>query len=112
MNHNQPGNFLQIASSLQKQGFNDDQITLQLREQGAPDNLLQDVIQQLKTLRITRKRNTGFACCGIGVALLIIGCMLTILLYGSGGDIKLAMYGLTTIGVIFTLKGLADIMGW
>lgn len=112
MNHNQPGNFLQIASSLQKQGFNDDQITLQLREQGAPDNLLQEVIQQLKTLRITRKRNTGFACCGIGVALLIIGCMLTILLYGSGGDIKLAMYGLTTIGVIFTLKGLADIMGW
>ncbi|HNR15605.1 MAG TPA: hypothetical protein PKG90_02940 [Chitinophagaceae bacterium] len=112
MNHNQPGNFLQIASSLQKQGFNDDQITLQLREQGVPDNLLQEVIQQLKTLRITRKRNTGFACCGIGVALLIIGCMLTILLYGSGGDIKLAMYGLTTIGVIFTLKGLADIMGW
>lgn len=112
MNTVQSNDYLHIANSLQKQGLSYEQISLQLREQGAPDNLLQEVIQQLKTLRITRKRNTGFACCGIGVALLIIGCILTILLYGSGGDIKLAMYGLTTIGVIFTLKGLADIMGW
>ena len=112
MNSAQPAEFLHLASSLQKRGFNFDEISLQLRQQGAPENLLQDIIQQLKNLHLTRKRNNGFVCCGVGVTLLVIGCMLTLFLYGSGGSIKFAMYGLTSIGVVFTLKGLADLMGW
>ena len=101
-----------LASSLQKEGYNMDQITLQLREKGAPDNLLQEALQHLKQLHINRKRSSGFACCGIGVALLVVGCMITIMLYNSGGDIKWVMYGLTTLGVIFTMKGLVDLLGW
>lgn len=89
-----------------------EQITVQLKEKGVPENLLQEAIHHLKQLRLNRKRNTGFACCGIGVALLVIGCMITIMLYSSGGDIKWAMYGLTSLGVIFTLKGLVDLLGW
>ncbi len=88
------------------------QIIHQLKEKGAPENLLQEALHHLKQLRLTRKRNNGFTCCGIGVALLVIGCMLTVLLYTSGGDIKWAMYGLTSLGVVFTMKGLVDIMGW
>jgi len=112
MNTVQHSEFLHLANSLQQRGLSYDEITLQLKEKGAPENLLQETIQQLKNLRLIKKRNTGFACCGIGVALLIVGCMLTILLYSSGGNIKWAMYGLTTIGVVFTIKGMADIMGW
>jgi len=112
MNTVQHSEFLHFANSLQQRGLSYDEITLQLKEKGATENLLQETIQQLKNLRLIKKRNTGFTCCGIGVALLIVGCMLTILLYSSGGDIKWAMYSLTTIGVIFTIKGMADIMGW
>ncbi len=112
MNTSTANDFLHLASSLHKEGLDYDQITFQLREKGAPESALQEVIQQLKNIRLLKKRNVGFACCGIGVVLLIVGCMLTILLYSSGGDIKWAMYGLTTIGVFFTLKGLIDIMGW
>jgi hypothetical protein len=112
MNTSANNEFVQMVSSLHKEGYNMDQITLQLKEKGAPENLLQEALHHLKQLRLTRKRNTGFTCCGIGVALLVIGCMLTVLLYTSGGDIKWAMYGLTSLGVVFTMKGLVDIMGW
>lgn len=112
MNTSANNELLHLVSSLHKEGYNMDQITLQLKEKGAPENFFQEAMNHLKELRLLRKRNTGFACCGIGVALLVIGCMLTVLLYNSGGDIKWAMYGLTTLGVIFALKGLVDIMGW
>lgn len=101
-----------LASSLQKRGFNSEEISSQLRDKGAPENLLSDIITKVKDLHFTRKRNTGFVCCGIGVFLLIAGCMLTFVLYSSGDNIRYAMYGMTTVGVVFSLKGLADIMGW
>lgn len=107
----QSNDFLTMADSLKKKGFNYDEITIQLRQHGAPDNLLQEIIERVKSMSLLRKRNSGFLCCGIGVALLVVGCMLTLLLFSSG-NIKFVMYGLTTIGVIFTLKGLADLMGW
>ena len=77
MNTSIANDFLHLANTLQKEGYNMDQITLQLREKGAPDNLLQEAVQHLKQLHINRKRSTGFACCGIGVALLVVGCMIT-----------------------------------
>jgi hypothetical protein len=112
MNTSITNDFLHLASSLQKEGYNMEQITLHLREKGANDNLLQEAIQHLKQLHILRKRSSGFVCCGIGVALLIVGCILTILQYTNGGDIKWVMYGLTTLGVVFTMKGLVDLLGW
>lgn len=112
MNTSANNEFIQLVSTLHKEGYNMDQITLQLKEKGAPETIFQEAINHLKQLKLLRKRSTGFACCGIGVALLVVGCMLTVLLYNSGGDIKLAMYGLTSLGVLFALKGLVDILGW
>lgn len=112
MNANPFNELIQKASLLQQQGLSHDEITLQLRQQGAPENLLQEIVGELKKIKLLRKRNTGFACCSIGVVLLVVGCMLTLFLYDSGASIKFAMYGLTTIGVIFSMKGLVDIMGW
>jgi hypothetical protein len=112
MESSQPDFFLQLANSLQQKGLSFDEIGMQLRQQGAPEHLLLEIIMQLKSLRLTKKRNTAFIYCGIGVALLVIGCMLTIFLYQSGSNIKFALYGLTILGVVITLKGLADLMGW
>lgn len=112
MNTSFSNQFTEQALLLHNEGKNMDQITLQLKENGAPENLLQEALHYLKQMRLIRKRNTGFACCGIGVALLVVGCIITIMMYNTGGDIKLAMYGLTTLGVGFTIKGLIDLLGW
>ncbi|MBL7740008.1 MAG: hypothetical protein JNK14_12385 [Chitinophagaceae bacterium] len=112
MNPADHNDLLTLAHNLHKSGHNYDEITLQLREKGATETLLQEIIEKVKAFRFLKKRKNGFLCCGIGVALLIIGCMLTLLLYSNGSDIRFVMYGLTTIGVVFTFKGLIDLMGW
>lgn len=101
-----------VASSLLKRGCTSAEIYTELRGQGAPENQLKEIIDKVKDLHFSRKRKSGFVCCGIGVFLLVFGCLLTIFLYQSGSGIKFAMYGLTGIGVAFTLKGLVDLIGW
>lgn len=100
------------AHSLLKRGFSTAEIFSALREKGAPELQVQEIIDKVKDLHFTRKRKSGFLCCGVGVFLLVFGCLLTIFLYQSGSGIKFAMYGLTAIGVGFTLKGLVDLIGW
>jgi hypothetical protein len=101
-----------IANTLQKQGLNSDEITTQLRDKGAPENLLSEIITKIKELHLSQKRNKGFVLCGIGVFLLIVGCLLTFVLFTSGDNIRYVMYGLTSIGVVCAIKGLANITGW
>ncbi|MBL7748149.1 MAG: hypothetical protein JNM19_12010 [Chitinophagaceae bacterium] len=104
--------WLQFADNLHKRGFNYDEISSQLLAKGTPENLLQEIIDKIKSIRLTRKRKSGFICCGVGVTLLVVGCLAALLFYQSESTVRFAMYGLTTIGVLFSLKGLADIMGW
>ena len=112
MTHIETAELIQFASSLQRDGHNYEEISLQLREKGATDTLLQEIIEKVKSIRLSKRRKSGFTYCTIGVSLLVIGCMITLFLYTSGHDIKIAMYGLTTLGIIFTFKGLVDIFGW
>lgn len=102
----------QLAHSLYSRGCNDEEVTVQLREKGAAETLLHDIIEQVKKFRLSKRRSTGFACCGIGILLLVVGCMLTFFLYNNGGNIRFAMYGLTSLGVVFTIKGMIDLLGW
>lgn len=103
---------MQLADSLYRRGFSDAEVATKLVENGAPENILHDILQQVKKIRYSKKRRSGFIWCGIGVFLLVFGCMFTLFLYQNGGNIKLIMYGLTSVGVGCTLKGLADLMGW
>lgn len=107
-----PVDLLQLAESLHRRGFNANEIFTQLKEKGAPENHLQEIIQQIKSLSLVKKRSNGFLFCGIGIFLLVVGCGITLMLYNTGGNIRYVMYGLTTIGVFFTFKGMIDLLGW
>lgn len=112
MDSKQPESLLQLAISLSRKGFSTEEIATQLRINGAADNLVQQAIDEVKQMRLARKRNTGFFCCGIGTFLLVSGCMITFIQYSSGQNIRIAMYGLTSIGVVAIIKGLIDLFGW
>lgn len=112
MNLNPVAELADLAHRLYKGGCSDEEVRIELQQKGAAAGLMQEIISQAKQLRSTRRRNSGFFCCGLGVFLLVAGCMLTFLLYNNGGDIRMVMYGLTTIGVGFTIKGLIDLLGW
>lgn len=104
--------WFQLAHSLYKKGHSDEEIILQLREKGAMESRLSEILQQVKSSLSAKRRSTGFICCGIGIFLLVIGCMFTLFLFNNGGNIRLVMYGLTSIGLVITLKGMVDLLGW
>ncbi|MFZ9388634.1 MAG: hypothetical protein ACO25B_12210 [Chitinophagaceae bacterium] len=108
----QGSEWFQLAHSLYKKGHSDEEIILQLREKGAMESRLREILQQVKSSLSARRRSTGFICCGIGIFLLVIGCMFTLFLFNNGGNIRLVMYGLTSIGLVITLKGMVDLLGW
>ena len=105
MNQSFPADLAREAHSLFRRGFNEEEVSLELRQKGAAENLLQDLINHVKQIRTNKRRKTG-------IFLLVFGCMLTFFLYNNGGDIRFVMYGLTTIGVGFTIKGMIDLLGW
>lgn len=107
-----PAELLQLAQHLYSRGLSDSEVTTALQQKGAPDNMLNEVINQVKKIRADKRRNRGFAWCGVGVTLLVLGCMLTFAFTGNHTQMRVVMYGLTTIGVFVTLKGLIDLLGW
>lgn len=104
--------WVQMARSLYRKGFNDEEVSMQLREKGVAETMLQEIIWQVKKLRSSKKKKLGFIFCGIGIFFLIAGCMFTFLLYNSSSNIRPVMYGLTGIGLVFTIKGMIDLLGW
>ena len=112
MNSEQPESLLQLAISLSRKGYTEEEIATQLRLKGAADNLVQQAIDEVKQWRLARRKHTGFIWCGIGTFLLVSGCMITFIQYSNGQNIRIAMYSLTSIGVMAIIKGLIDLFGW
>lgn len=103
-----PADLFSHAIALYKKGLTDNEVISRLREKGAEENILTEIIRKVK---ISRKRNSGFIFCGIGVFLLVTGCLFALLLFNSG-NIKFVLYGLTILGLGLTIKGLIDLLGW
>lgn len=112
MNAGPSTELLHLATTLYRRGHNDAEVSEQLKEKGAGESMLKEIIAQVKFLLQARKRKTGIFCCGTGIFLLVAGCILAMILYTNGTNIRFALYGLTTIGVGFTLKGMIDLLGW
>lgn len=112
MNTIQSEELVQVANSLFRKGLNDEEVIHRLRERGVADTMLQEAIEKVKNMRSHKRRNNGFLLCGIGIFLLVIGCILTIMLYNNGSEIRFVMYGLTCIGLVFTVKGMINLLGW
>lgn len=107
-----PQDLLQLAQSLYSRGLSDNEVSTQLKEKGTPENVLTEIIAHFKKIRLIKKRDRGFIWCGIGVTMLVAGCLLTFAFTGSREQMRIVMYGLTTIGACITFKGLIDVLGW
>jgi hypothetical protein len=95
--------------SWKKQGLTLDEISLRFQQTGVPENLIQEAVQKWKVF-LEKKRNTAFIFCGIGIALLSLGCFVTLLFFNTGTSFDFALYGLTIIGVVCVFKGMYDLM--
>lgn len=62
--------------------------------------------------KFARRFNRGMIWLGAGLALLLLSFGVNYLLFHNGGDFTIAMYVLTSLGMIGILKGMGDILGF
>ncbi|MFT3843798.1 MAG: hypothetical protein QM725_02000 [Lacibacter sp.] len=109
----QPANLQDSYAQLmswKKQGLTIEEISSRFNQTGVPENIIRETVEKWKQC-CTKKRNSAFVYCGIGIALLSLGCFVTLLFFNSNTGFDFALYGLTIIGVICVFKGMYDLMG-
>lgn len=95
-----------------KEGLTPTEMQQRMAEQQVPDDLAQASLTEWKRLHSEKKRFSGFVCCGIGGAVLLLSFMITLILFDTEHSFSFYLYGLTLIGVSVVMKGLVDLLGW
>ena len=78
-------------------------------QQGLDENIVVKIIQQVKRLRNAKLTKQGTLLILLGVAILGIGFISCVLIHYNGGSIGFSLYGLTAIGLVLLVVGLAMI---
>ena len=110
MEHHFPFNdSLAIAKRLIYQGKDNAFIKNELIKHGVDATVISEVLKQVKHIRNAKRTKNGTLLILTGVFLLGLGFILCILLSGTGASIDFSLYGLTAIGAIILVAGLAMI---
>jgi hypothetical protein len=102
----------QAAVALIYRGHEPDHIRRQLQESKLTQEELDAIMKVVKEHYYANRRQRGVVLAGIGSVILVFGFLITVILHYSGGEIKLVMYGLRTVGALLLLWGMVDIMDW
>jgi hypothetical protein len=100
---------LSTAKMLIEQGKDNAFIEEQLVKKGIDSTIITEVLKQVKHIRKAKRTKNGTYLILLGVFLLGLGFICCILLSGTGTSIDFALYGLTAIGAIILVAGLAMI---
>jgi len=110
MEHNFPFHeSLNTAKMLIDQNKDNAFIKAQLIQKGGDPTIIAEVMKQVKYIRNASRTKNGTYLILLGVFLLGLGFICCILLTGSGASIDFALYGLTALGAIILVVGLAMI---
>lgn len=110
MEHNFPFHeSLNTAKMLIDQNKDNAFIKAQLIQKGVDPTIIAEVIKQVKHIRNASRTKNGTYLILLGVFLLGLGFICCILLTGSGTSIDFALYGLTALGAVILVAGLAMI---
>ncbi|MBL7890102.1 MAG: hypothetical protein JNL24_11130 [Bacteroidia bacterium] len=100
---------MNTAKTLLEQGRDNAFIESHLQQQGLDSHLLSSILEQVKRLRNAKRTQNGSMLILIGVILLGLGFVSCIFLHDSGASVDFALYGLTAIGAVVLVAGLAMI---
>ena len=69
------------------------------------------LMQEVKKLRIAQSTSVGLGFILAGALVLFVSCMLAIMRFHSGSSLSFVLYGLTSIGILIIFIGLMKIFG-
>lgn len=99
------------AQRLTAMGIDKSDIERKLNEMGADATVVETIMAQLKKIHYAKRRSRGVILFFIGAVILVVGFVITFLLFHSGDSMQWAMYGLTTLGTAILFFGIVDIFG-
>ena len=98
-------------AQLVREGKKDAEIRSMLIMQYADGPAMEQLMQEVKKLRIARSTSIGLGFIMTGAFVLLISCMLAIMRYHSGSSLSFVLYGLTSTGILIVFIGLMKIFG-
>ncbi|MBL7884498.1 MAG: hypothetical protein JNL69_10550 [Bacteroidia bacterium] len=101
--------YLNTAKLLIEQGRDNAFIEAHLTQQGVDSKLMVEILEQVKRIRNAKRTQNGSMLVLAGVVLLGLGFVSCIFLHDAGASVDFALYGLTAIGAIVLIAGLAMI---
>jgi len=100
-------NVHQIARQLMSEGHEWDGIKEKLQQTGLSEDKASEIVNLLKSEKITRNRNRGLTLLLVGAAI----CLFSMIYTFAFGHSYTMLYGLTMVGVSLCFAGLVCIMG-
>ncbi|MBL0341614.1 MAG: hypothetical protein IPP71_12135 [Bacteroidetes bacterium] len=105
-------NLFNEAKALIAQGKETEYVRNILSQSGVDTNVIDTIINQIKSQQFLKRRKRGFMLMAVGSILLFIGFLLTVFFFHSGISIHYVMYGMTSVGVLLLIAGLVEVVGW
>ena len=100
-----------MAHKWLKEGKKFDQIHEQLISMRLNREVVENVMKHIKDERFQAQRSKGLPLIAIGVAMCVTGCMATLCIGELSPAFHFCLYGLTSLGAITIVGGLALILG-
>ncbi|MFN3341756.1 MAG: hypothetical protein ACK40M_03610 [Flavobacteriales bacterium] len=99
------------AKFLSDSGYDSKAILARLHEKGIDEIQAQETLNKLKKEHLEKRRKRGVIFIAIGGICLFSGFLLSAILFHSNSSPAIPLYGMTSIGIILLLAGMADCLG-
>ena len=111
MAHHIPDGLMHEAYQLYEGGHTSEEILTRFMNRGIDAGLAEEVLTIVKSKRHKIRRARGVIFAGIGVFMLISAFAVTYILHQFGYPTDWALYGITTLGIVFLFIGMIYFMG-
>jgi Zn-dependent membrane protease YugP len=70
------------------------------------------IMQEVKKYHLLKRRKRGIQILATGCCFLLLGFLITVVLFHKGGGFDLIMYSFSIVGITCLLWGMVDFLGW
>lgn len=101
---------LQEAKEMFAYGHDSKYIGFQLAEKGVPDEMIDEIIAEVKKLRKGVKKSIGMKQVIYGLSFIGAAILFTFISTDENSPVVYVLWGLAVVGVLTTMKGVANIL--
>lgn len=94
---------------LHREGYPINTIRQLLKNEGADEVLVTEALCKLKLILYKKKKNKAVVIMIVGAVILLMGFVMTVLLFHSNHSFDLFLYGFTSIGILLLGYGVYEV---